>query len=273
MLKHRIITAVILIPLVLAAILWLDARWFSLSLAIIMALGAWEWGALCKINKLTSGIYCLFTVFAIAILFYLDNRQLYLDIILIGSVFWLVAIFVIIAYQFQKNVIPKSSIIIMIIGQFLLIPTWTSLYILKTLPNGGTYLLLFLMFLIWGADSGAYFIGRKWGKRRLASRVSPGKTWEGTAAGVISGLCITVFYVIVSYGDLNNKMMFIGISMLTILMSVVGDLMESLVKRIANIKDSGSILPGHGGIMDRIDSLTAAGPVFTLAIILSGTTV
>ena len=269
MLKYRILTAVILIPLVLTAILWLDAFWFCLILTSIMVLGAWEWGTICGMNKISSGFYCLFTVSIIALLFYLDNRQLNYSIILIGSLLWLGALGAVVSYQYQKNVISNSPIILMMIGECLLIPTWTSLYFLKTLPNVGSHLLLLLMFLIWGADSGAYFIGRKWGKTRLASRVSPGKTWEGTAAGVISGLLIAVFYVIVSYGNLNNQLMFIGISIFTVLMSIVGDLMESMVKRIANIKDSGSILPGHGGIMDRIDSLTAAGPVFTLGIILS----
>ena len=269
MLKYRIITAVILIPLVLAAIFLLDTFWFCLILVGIMGLGALEWGTICGMNKLESGFYSLFTVSVISLLYFLDNRQINYSIILIASLLWIGALVAVISYQYQKNVISNSPIVLMIIGECLLIPTWTSLYILKTLPNGGSHLLILLMCLIWGADSGAYFIGRKWGKKRLASRVSPGKTWEGTGAGVISGLLITVFYVIVSNDYFINQWVFIAVSFFTVLMSVVGDLMESMVKRIASIKDSGSILPGHGGIMDRIDSLTAAGPVFTLGIILS----
>ena len=140
------------------------------------------------------------------------------------------------------------------------------------MPGVGGQLLLLLMLIIWSADTGAYFIGRRWGRRRLASHVSPGKTWEGTAAGLISSLSIGCIYVIVLNADLNQFLVLLVIILATFIFSVIGDLFESIMKRDANVKDSGHLLPGHGGVLDRIDSLTAAGPVFTLAIILTGTT-
>ena len=157
----------------------------------------------------------------------------------------------------------------MVLGLIILVPTWCSLVYLKSLANGSAFI-IYLLFLIWAADSGAYFIGRKWGKRKLASHVSPGKTWEGTIAGIISGLFVTMAFILFTENIVNNEILFILISILVIVMSVIGDLMESIVKRNANIKDSGHLLPGHGGILDRIDSLTAAAPVFTFGLIVTG---
>jgi phosphatidate cytidylyltransferase len=155
-------------------------------------------------------------------------------------------------------------------GFFLLIPMWVSLTVLKSFPENGASLIMFLMLLIWGADTAAYFVGKKWGKRQLASQVSPRKTWEGSIGGIIAGIIIALAYVIVSDQTLNKGVTLIGLSILTVSISIIGDLMESMVKREANIKDSGSILPGHGGVMDRIDSLTSAAPVFVFGIVNLG---
>ena len=269
MLKQRILTALILIPLIFVAILWLDTGWFSFIFAIILVLASWEWARVCGLNEKMSCLYSLFTVLIFSLLFYLNDQRINFSIIVISNIFWIFGFIAVVSYQFRKKILPSSLIIMMFIGQLLLISTWLGLSYLKSLPVVGSYLVIYLMFLIWAADSGAYFIGRKWGRSRLASHVSPGKTWEGTIAGIISGLFVTMIYLFISK-NISNELVFAGISLITILMSIVGDLMESMVKRIANIKDSGSILPGHGGVMDRIDSLTAACPVFAFCLILSG---
>ena len=270
MLKHRIITAAILVPLVIAVIFLLDTKWFSMLLAMFVGIGAWEWAALCKLNNKLKYLYSFFTLLILLGLYLLDSRSIYTSVILAGALYWFVAIFLILLYQSQRNLLPKSSLVLLPVGLLLLIPMWSSLTVLKSFPVYGASLLMFLMLLIWGADTAAYFFGKKWGKRRLASRVSPGKTWEGTLAGIVTGIVIALGYVIVSNDKLTHGFMFIGLSFVTVLISVFGDLMESLVKREANIKDSGSILPGHGGVMDRIDSLTAAGPIFVLGLIYIG---
>lgn len=269
MLKQRIITAAVLIPIVIAVIFLLDARWFSLLFAVFVAIGAWEWAALCKLSEVMRYAYGALTVLLLVILYWLDNSVIYNSTIMFGAIYWLIAIFLIFLYQNQKNILPKSSPLLLLIGLLLLIPMWTSLMVLKSSVNGAS-LLLFLMLLIWSADTAAYFAGKKWGKRRLASRVSPGKTWEGTIAGVVAGIVLTFCYVIVSNGKLSNELAFIVLAVVTVIASVFGDLMESMVKREANIKDSGSILPGHGGVMDRVDSLTAASPVFVMGLISLG---
>jgi phosphatidate cytidylyltransferase len=270
MLKHRIITAAILIPIVIAVIFLLDARWFSMLLAVFVAIGAWEWAALSKLSEKPRYLYSFFSVLILAGIYWVDNSFLYSSIIFCGVIYWFIAIILILFYQNQRNLLPKSSPVLLLIGLLLLIPMWSSLTVLKSFSANGASLLMFLMLLIWGADSAAYFVGKKWGKRRLASRVSPGKTWEGTIAGIFAGIVITLCYVIVSNDKLSHVLAFIGLSIVTVSLSVFGDLMESLAKREADIKDSGSILPGHGGVMDRIDSLTAASPIFVFGVIYLG---
>lgn len=270
MLRQRIITATLLIPLVVAAIFLFDTVWFSLLFALVAAIGAWEWAGLCKVSKIYQYGYSSLIVMVLIGLYLIDDNNFYNATIFCGVIFWLVAVILVFSYQAQRNLLPKSPFLLLTMGFLLLIPMWVSLIVLKSESDTGPVLIMFLMLLIWGADTGAYFAGKKWGKHRLASRVSPGKTWEGSIAGVLSGIVITIAYVIVSNKDLNLGLAFIGVSVVTVSVSIIGDLMESMVKREANIKDSGSILPGHGGVMDRIDSLTAAAPVYVFGLVQLG---
>jgi len=270
MLRNRIITAAILIPVVVAVIFLLDTIWFSALFAVFVAIGAWEWAGLCKLNEKIKILYSLFIVLILFGIYWLDSSFLYSSIVLCGVVYWLFAVVLIVSYQKQRQILANSSPVLMLVGMLLLIPMWSGLTMLKSFSTNGASLIMCLMLLIWGADTAAYFAGKKWGKRKLASRVSPGKTWEGTIAGIVSSVVIGICYVIVSNKNLDDSLLFVGLSILTVIGSVFGDLMESLVKREAGQKDSGSILPGHGGVMDRIDSLTAASPIFVFGVIYSG---
>lgn len=270
MLKQRIITAAILIPIVIAVIFLLDTIWFSALFAVFVAIGAWEWAGLCKLSKKYQYLYSLITVLILAGLYSASNNDLNNSVILSGVIYWLIAVVLVFLYQKQRNLLSKSPLVLLIVGLLLLIPMWVSLTVLKSFPENGAILIMLLMLLIWGADTGAYFVGKKWGKRRLASRVSPGKTWEGSIGGIVAGIAIALAYVIVSNEISNHGIALISLSILTVSISIIGDLMESMVKREAGIKDSGSILPGHGGVMDRIDSLTAAAPVFVFGIVHLG---
>ncbi|GJM04915.1 MAG: phosphatidate cytidylyltransferase [marine bacterium B5-7] len=270
MLKQRIITAIILIPIVIMAIFLFDTLWFSATFALFIAIGAWEWAGLCKLNKKYQYFYSLINVLILVVLYAANNGGIYNSVIFSGVIYWLIAIVLVVLYQKQQSLLSKSSPVLLIVGLLLLIPMWVSLTVLKSFPENGPALIMFLMLLIWGADTGAYFVGKKWGKRRLASRVSPGKTWEGSIGGVVAGIAIALAYAIVSGLPLSVGIALVGLSILTVLISIIGDLMESMVKREADIKDSGSILPGHGGVMDRIDSLTAAAPVFVFGVVHLG---
>ncbi len=145
-----------------------------------------------------------------------------------------------------------------------LIPAWVSLVALHNNPSSGPVLFLFV--LVWSADIGAYYTGRKWGRYKLASNISPGKTWEGLCGAIASGLLVSLLYAWFMAMPVDKIMFFLLISFMTIHASVIGDLTESLLKRRAGVKDSGTLFPGHGGVLDRIDSLTAAAPVFFVGV-------
>lgn len=156
-----------------------------------------------------------------------------------------------------------------ITGLLVLIPAWTGLVWIHQLDRG-PYLVLSLLILIWIADSSAYFAGRRWGRHKLAPAVSPGKTREGAYGALAGGLCwgVTLAFWYAPTGGLGIGLVLL--CLVTVLASIIGDLYESLIKRERGLKDSGALLPGHGGILDRIDSLTAAAPVFALGLYVLG---
>jgi phosphatidate cytidylyltransferase len=146
-----------------------------------------------------------------------------------------------------------------------LVPTWIALIYVRLQPSGA-YLVLLLMLVVALADSGGYFAGRRFGKHKLAPAVSPGKTWEGFAGGLLANLALATGLALALH---LNWLLVICVIVPTSLISVLGDLLESMVKRHAGVKDSGAILPGHGGILDRVDGITAGAPVFALALLVS----
>jgi len=275
MLKQRLITALILIPLVVSSILWLPEHYFAIFVGLFVCVGSWEWTKfLCAARSLqVTLLRILFIgVIAVALLlswFFILKKPEIVELILIVALFWWIWAFVlVIVYPgfawFHRNLLFKSTA-----GAMVLVPTWIAQVSLRNDHIGGIELLLYLLVLIASADTGAYFGGRKWGKNKLAPRVSPGKTWEGVFSGL---LCVSVVAIVYSYSlglhllGWNNLLVFVLISVMTAIFSIVGDLTESLFKRDAGLKDSGSILPGHGGVLDRVDSLTAAAPVFLLLL-------
>jgi phosphatidate cytidylyltransferase len=157
-----------------------------------------------------------------------------------------------------------------LVGLLVLITTWSSAVAVHALAARGPELLLYLLFLIWIADSGAYFSGRRWGRRKLARHVSPGKSWEGVAGGLLPGSAFAVaggFWFGLEGGRLAG---FVVLAAAVVAVGVLGDLFESLLKRYRQVKDSGGLLPGHGGVLDRIDSLTAATPLCYCGLLLLG---
>ncbi len=270
MLRDRILTALVLIPVFLLAVLWPDASLLAILMVIVTALAAYEWARMIRPSTAFSLGYSCITCVCVLAVYLLQNQAVYLILMSLAVVFWCVALVVIIGYQQEKILLPDSRGLMMVLGQFLLVTTWSSLFYLKDALSTNGFLLLLLLFIIWSADSGAYFIGRKWGKRRLASRVSPGKTWEGTIAGLLCGLAVGLIYIMVSDAGAGHFLMIMTVTILATVFSVIGDLFESIIKRNARVKDSGQLLPGHGGALDRIDSLLAAGPVFVLTFIVFG---
>jgi phosphatidate cytidylyltransferase len=153
-----------------------------------------------------------------------------------------------------------------VVGFLVLVPTWAAMVYIRELTQG-PWLIVYMFLLVWGADTGAYFAGKRFGKRKLMPRVSPAKSWAGVGGAAVTVLLVTMTTQQHLHFSQNLSFGIYILALVLLFVSVVGDLTESMFKRQCGIKDSGSILPGHGGIMDRIDSLTAAAPVFALCLI------
>jgi phosphatidate cytidylyltransferase len=278
-LKQRVITALLLLPLVIWSVLRLSHTAFALFVGFVLLLGAWEWSRIAGVRPVVWRIsYCLVVAIFLGVATWLLhlNTQWLLPILIISNIWWLLSF----AWVVQFNSEPVATTAVplagyanvgtSLVGIVILLGTFVGLIGLRENYAQGPELVLMLLCLIWIADTAAYFTGRKFGKHKLAVRVSPGKTWEGVGGAIVA---ISIAVLIVSHQlklNVHEQILFLSICLATVIFSILGDLTESMFKRRAGIKDSGQILPGHGGIMDRIDSLTAAAPVFLLGIILSG---
>jgi len=181
---------------------------------------------------------------------------------------WITALFIVKTYP-DNTALYSNKLVKSMIGILLLVPTWMALVGLHHSPTYGPYFVVYLILLTSVADTGAYFGGRRWGKNKLAPALSPGKTWEGVGSALIATMLFSVLGALilnVGSGQPLSIAKFILLSMIVVAFSIVGDLIESLFKRLVKLKDSGTILPGHGGILDRIDSMTAAAPIFVLGL-------
>lgn len=261
MLKQRILTAIILIPLVFISILYTSPLIFHLILGAVLLLAAWEWGNLVKLEYNQRIGY----LFLLALFFYLSTFISIGIILTVSIIWWLFVSYRIVMQQLNQPWAIKNPIFTASIGIFVLTSCFASLSWLRFQSRAWIILLLLI---IWLADTAAYFAGRRFGQHLLAPTISPKKTWEGVA-----GALFAVFLAIVLDSwvmALNPKLSFylLLIGLITVIMSIVGDLFESLLKRQAGIKDSGQLLPGHGGLLDRIDSLIAAAPFFAAGIFL-----
>jgi len=271
-LRQRIITALVLVPLVLALVLVADPRWFALAVGVVVGLGAWEWSRFAAFeSKAGRCLYVIVVCLLLATGFAFRLSVWLHYVILFAIVWWIIATTLVIAIQRELLVLPVSGLLKAVMGLLVLVPGWVSLVLLHDQgSSGGRWLVLVLLVLIWVADIAAYFSGKRWGKTRLAHHISPGKTWEGVLGGVLASMLTATGFGLFTLSQAYEFIVFMLICLITICVSVIGDLYESLMKRSAQMKDSGGLLPGHGGILDRIDSLTAAGPVFLAGIWLSG---
>lgn len=279
MLKQRLLTIAVLLPLFLWALFALPTRHFSLLLAFIVLIGAYEWAALMRFPRSWRPVFVLAVAAAMPLgLWMASVPELRLTLFVAASVWWIYTLALILRFQ-NSEAAPawltgangSGALLRALTGIIVLVPAWIAVTLMHATPFIGGGLVLAFMLLVWGADSGAYVAGRTFGRDRLASRVSPGKTWQGVWGALLAGGLVaggTAFWLgrtgLVELGGL----MVLGLA--TVLISIVGDLFESLVKRIAGVKDSGRILPGHGGVLDRIDSITAAGPVFAFGLAAQG---
>ena len=262
----RMLTAIVVAPPVLAAVFLLSQQLFAVMMGIIILLGAWEWSRLAGLDH--HRYRTLFVSLVAASLFatYLLPESVHIVLLVLGVAWWGVALGLVLGFPLSMTGWngPYRKLLS---GWFVLVPAWTAMIALKRHEQADFLLLVFLL-LIWGADVGAYFAGRAFGRRKLAPQVSPGKSWEGVFGGLLLGMLIVVTMGLYEgFTGVQVWLVLLLSCLVTIAASVLGDLFESVLKRRGGHKDSGTLLPGHGGIMDRIDSLTAAGPVFALCVL------
>ncbi len=269
MLKQRILTALVLIPLVIAAIFLLPTPYLAILFALLTIGGAIEWAKLSGMDECAAmAAYPILIIIAMGGCYWLKTKGW--EIYLLGgvSLFWLVMMPLLLVRRKPINKDSGLNLLFLLMGLILLPTSWLALTLLHAHIGMGAWMLLFVLILIWVADSGAYFTGKKFGKNKLAPIVSPGKTREGLYGALAFGFIWSLgYYFYRPYSGVNLGE-FLTLCVLVVVISMVGDLFESLLKRKRDVKDSGHILPGHGGILDRVDSVIAAAPVFYTGLIL-----
>lgn len=269
MLKQRVITAVILLVMFLLALFLLPTLGWAALVIIIMMQGSLEWARLSKLSRKTANTYLWLTLAMILGIVWLDMqypgqlKSLHMLIYGMSALLWLIMVPLLLLTHGQV----RQPLLMMLIGWMLLIPTGLAMMDLR-MQN--PWWLLGVMGLVWMADIAAYFSGRKFGKHKLAPNISPGKTWEGVF-GALLGVTVYVLLIVWINDFFTNYAALSGMLIASwgwVGLAVIGDLFESAIKRQAGVKDSGALLPGHGGLLDRIDALTSTLPLAAMLILL-----
>ncbi|HEX9390726.1 MAG TPA: phosphatidate cytidylyltransferase [Usitatibacteraceae bacterium] len=277
MLKTRIITALLMLPVVLLALFAFPAwAWALFTLGIVLA-GCWEWSRLCQMTPRAKLVFLLLSglIAALILAAYLRIFPVRFDALAVAAfvaaaAFWLLAA----PLWLAKNWHPRSTALGAAVGWVVIFPTW---FALLTLRDANPWLLLSFAAIVWVADIAAYFVGKALGRTRLAPSISPGKTVEGALGGLIG---VSAYFFVwqaltqtapgANWASVLHAqgLWLLLLFLLLAAISVLGDLFESWMKRGAGLKDSSSLLPGHGGVLDRIDALTSALPIAGLYIML-----
>ncbi len=268
MLKQRIITALLLLPVIVLGVLLLPLNFFAIFWAAILSVATYEWLKLSGISNkfiLALGVFIINTLFSLTWFYPVSNFPIEWIILLVWF-FVMVSFFGDPVARLKICSRGLYSIIGVTMGMLVIFPTWLAMLLLH---EQNPWMVLYVFGIVWAADIGAYFSGKRFGKHKLAPAISSGKSWEGVWGALIA---VSLYSVIVAASWLQTEqiILFVLISVLAAIASVAGDLLESIFKRARGVKDSGTILPGHGGVMDRLDSIMAAAPVFTAAYYLAG---
>lgn len=267
MLKQRILTAVVLVPLLLLLV-FAGPHWlFTAVIAAVLLGAAWEWTQLMHCTS-RAGRYLFILAAAVAMLgslFLAAELERFLPVLMAVALAWWIGVLAWLSRrpsgQPGRGTCPFKGVC----GLLTLVPAFVAL---AWLHETGPWYLVYLLALVWLADVGAYFAGHRFGRRKLAPQVSPGKTWEGVggAFGFAAVVVAAGWFGGLVFGP---AWFFVLASLLTVAVSIVGDLSESMFKRQQGLKDSGTLLPGHGGLLDRIDSLTSAAPFLVAGMLLA----
>jgi phosphatidate cytidylyltransferase len=258
--RQRVISAACIAVLLVSAVLWLPALWSAGVLSLVLLAATWEWsGFLRDRSPVVRMVFVVVTV-ALAVLWW----RLSASPDGLCALLWLAAIFWILAtlWVFVRPGVVNVALV-GVAGVLALSLAWMALVRMRVDLAGGERAVLYALLIVWLADSGAYFAGRAWGVRKLAPSVSPGKTWAGLWGGLVACAALAALVAWLMHVPFAALL---PVTLVAGLFSVVGDLTESQCKRFAGLKDSGSLIPGHGGVLDRFDSLLAAAPLLLLGM-------
>lgn len=277
MLRQRVITAVVMAALFLAAMAFLPLPGLALCFAAVVALGAWEWAPLAGWKgPMTRTIYVLLVLASLAALYVYcglgesPRREQVQPVLGLACLWWCFSLLWVKGYP-GSALLWGSAPVRCLMGVVVMASAWVAAVYLLSFPWGGL-LMVGMILVVAAADIGAYFAGKTFGRHKLAAAVSPAKTWEGFWGGMFSVflLALLFWYLLPPRMAHVSLAAVVAVTLSTALASVVGDLTVSMVKRESGVKDSGSLLPGHGGILDRLDSICGAAPVFALGLLLAG---
>jgi len=258
-LKQRVITAILALAVLGIVLFLLPATLARLLIAALFVAGAWEWGGFLGARPVRVAYATMITVLVAVFWGLAGETELIDNVLRLALAWWFAAL---VWMLFFPTPIPKP--VGWVCGVLVLVPAWAAL---DRLYAGSPEFLVFVLLIVWVADMGAFFVGKGFGRVKLAPKISPGKTWEGVLGGLTAVLLLAAAGSRVFAADIAVLVPFcLAVAML----SVVGDLTVSMFKRTAGIKDSGTLFPGHGGVLDRIDSVTAAAPLFALALSWTG---
>ncbi|MEM1112428.1 MAG: CDP-archaeol synthase [Pseudomonadota bacterium] len=277
MLKQRIITAILLAGTFLGAIVFLPLPALALFFGVVVVLGGWEWSRLAGWESLAARALFV-ALLAIGLLtLYVQvglgdgpERERVQPVLGLAGLWWSFALLWVRSYP-GSALLWNNKAMRSLIGLLVLGLGWFAAVYLLSYPRGGL-LMVVMVIIVASADIAAYFTGKSLGKHKLAPEVSPAKTWEGFWGGMTAAVAVAlVLYALLPMQQAHVSMMAVMVvTVLTAFASVIGDLTVSMVKRSSGCKDSGSLLPGHGGFLDRLDSLCGAAPVFALGLLLAG---
>ena len=272
MTKTRVIAALVLTPIAIAAMLLLPTPWLVALAAVLFLAGLWEWFKLADVEDTLARTVLLVVNLALMVAIVWASRLpggglsyvLFKLATMIGVIWWLLAALWLNHYRFASDHDTHARVFKLAAGTLAIVPAWcAAAWIHGESAKGGRWLFVAVA-LVWAADSGAYFVGRHYGKRKLSPRISPNKTVEGMLGGLVAGVAVAVALAPLAGAGSAQLPAVALVAFVAVGFSVVGDLFESLLKRHVGAKDSGDLIPGHGGILDRIDGVIAALPVFAL---------
>ena len=271
MTRTRVLAALTMAPFAIAAVLFLPTPWIVALAAVMFLAGLWEWLRLADIDDTLARTVLLVVNLMLMVALVWASRSesggslvLFQLMVVLGVIWWLLSMIWLKHYDFASDHDTHARVFKLAGGTLAVIPAWCALAVIHAgQPHGHRWLLIALA-IVWAADSGAYFAGRRFGKRKLSPRISPNKTVEGMAGGAIAGIAVALIGAPFAGASVAQLPAVALVAAIAVGFSVVGDLFESLLKRHVGAKDSGDLIPGHGGILDRIDGVLAALPVFAL---------